>query len=111
MMKSVNNTKYMPSIQLSEFTGEFEMSDDAGLARHRQENAEIRSKSTSSFHVLIYSRVSSPHQVQHGQSIEAQPEALKAFSRAQGWTVVDEISDPGRTGRTGDREGFRALMS
>ena len=65
----------------------------------------------SPFRVLIYSRVSSSSQAQHGQSIEAQPEALKSCATALGWTVVGEVSDPGKTGRTSDREGFQMLMS
>ncbi len=65
---------------------------------------------TSSFRVFIYSRVSSPHQAQHGHSLEAQPEDLRAWAQAQGWHVVGELTDPGRTGRTADREGFNELM-
>ncbi|MCH9009614.1 MAG: recombinase family protein [Chloroflexi bacterium] len=72
---------------------------------------ELPSNSSLSFRVLLYSRVSSTYQVRHGQSIEAQPEALRGFARAQGWIIVDEISDRGRTGRTADREGFRSLQS
>ncbi len=72
---------------------------------------ESASAPTSPFRVLIYSRVSSSSQAQHGQSIEAQPEALKSYATALGWTVVGEVSDPGKTGRTSDREGFQMLMS
>ncbi len=72
---------------------------------------ESASAPTSPFRVLIYSRVSSSSQAQHGQSIEAQPEALKFYATALGWTVVGEVSDPGKTGRTSDREGFQMLMS
>ena len=68
-------------------------------------------KSAPPFRVLLYSRVSSPRQAQHGHSIEAQPEALRASSKAQGWRVVGELSDPGKTGRNADREGFKALMA
>ena len=45
---------------------------------------ELPSNSSLSFRVLLYSRVSSTYQVRHGQSIEAQPEALRGFARAQG---------------------------
>ncbi len=65
---------------------------------------------TSPFRVFIYSRVSSPHQAQHGHSLEAQPEDLGAWAEAQGWHVLGELTDPGRTGRTADREGFNELM-
>ena len=60
--------------------------------------------------ILIYSRVSSPQQAHTGHSIDAQPEALRAYSKAQGWRVIDEIADPGKTGRNADRVGFKALM-
>ena len=41
--------------------------------------------------ILIYSRVSSPQQAHTGHSIDAQPEALRAYSKAQGWRVIDEM--------------------
>ena len=66
-------------------------------------------RSTSSFRVLIYSRVSSTHQAQHGHSLEAQPKDLRAWAEAQGWIVIGELTDSGRTGRTADREGFNEL--
>ena len=72
--------------------------------------AQSPSNRTSSFRVLVYSRVSSPHQAQHGHSLEAQPEDLGAWVKAQGWQIVGEMTDPGRTGRTADREGFNQLM-
>jgi site-specific DNA recombinase len=43
-------------------------------------------------------------------SIESQPEVLRSWAQAQGWKVVGEITDPGKTGRNDDREGFRSLM-
>lgn len=84
--------------------------DSAGLNQPIKQG-EAPSASTTPFRVLIYSRVSSHNQAQHGQSIEAQPEALKSFASALGWLVVGEVSDPGRTGRTSDREGFQTLLS
>ena len=60
--------------------------------------------------VLLYSRVSSPQQARTGHSIEAQPEALRAYCEAQGWRIISEIADPGKTGKNADREGFNALM-
>jgi DNA invertase Pin-like site-specific DNA recombinase len=62
------------------------------------------------FRVLLYSRVSSQHQVQTGHSLDAQPEALSAWAESNGWRVVGEISDPGRTGRNTQRQGFNDLM-
>ena len=67
-------------------------------------------ESATPLRVLLYSRVSSPQQAQHGHSIEAQPEALRAYAKAQGWRVVGESTDPGKTGRNAEREGFKALM-
>ncbi len=65
---------------------------------------------TPTFRVLLYSRVSSQHQVQTGHSLDAQPEALSAWAESNGWRVVGEISDPGRTGRNTQRQGFNDLM-
>jgi len=62
------------------------------------------------FRVLLYSRVSSLHQVQTGHSLDAQPEALSAWAESNSWRVVGEISDPGRTGRNTQRQGFNDLM-
>lgn len=63
-----------------------------------------------SLRVVLYSRVSSPHQAHKGESIDAQPEALRTWAEAQGWSVAGEISDSGRTGRNDNREGLRTLM-
>ena len=62
------------------------------------------------FRVLVYSRVSSAQQAQSGHSITDQPEALRSYAKAQGWRVIGELTDPGKTGRNADREGFKALM-
>ena len=68
------------------------------------------SPSTEPFRVLLYSRVSDPRQAAYGHSIEAQPEDLTASATAQGWSILGGISDPGRSGRTADRQGYAALM-
>ena len=70
----------------------------------------LNGKPTSSFRVLIYSRVSSPRQAQYGHSLEAQPEDLEAWAEAQGWRVAGKLTDSGRTGRTADRVGLNELM-
>ncbi len=84
------------------------------LPNTRPDSPQVHSPSdgrpASPFRVFIYSRVSSPHQAQHGHSLEAQPEDLGGWAEAQGWHVLGELTDPGRTGRTADREGFNALM-
>ena len=66
--------------------------------------------STSPMRVLLYSRVSSSHQAQRGMSIEAQPKSLRSWAQSQGWRVVGELTDAGRTGRNSDRGGFNSLM-
>ncbi|MCH8830953.1 MAG: recombinase family protein, partial [Planctomycetes bacterium] len=40
---------------------------------------------------MLYSRVSTPHQAQHGQSLQAQPEALRAYAEAHAWTLAGEL--------------------
>ncbi len=67
-------------------------------------------KSTSPLRVLLYSRVSSLQQARYGHSIEAQPEALHTYAKAQGWEVIGHLTDPGRTGRDTDRKGFTDLL-
>ena len=64
----------------------------------------------SPLRVFIYSRVSSAHQAEHGMSIESQPEALRSWAESQGWHISGELTDPGRTGRNDEREGFQSLM-
>ena len=43
-------------------------------------------------------------------SIESQPEALRSWAESQGWHISGELTDPGRTGRNDEREGFQSLM-
>ena len=62
------------------------------------------------FRVLLYSRVSDPRQAAYGHSIDARPEDLTTSATAQGWSILGCISDPGRSGRTAERQGFAALM-
>jgi len=68
------------------------------------------SSSTEPFSVLLYSRVSDPRQAAYGHSIHTQPEDLTAWAEAQSWRVLGHISDPGRSGRTAQRQGYTALM-
>ena len=67
--------------------------------------------STRQFRVLLYARVSTPQQAREGYSIQEQPEALRAYADAYGWTVVGEYMDAGRSGRTAARDGFEQLMA
>lgn len=75
-----------------------------------QAQSTATSNSKDPLRVLIYSRVSDPQQVRRGYSLEAQPIDLRSWAKTQGWIVVDELSDAGRSGRTADREGFQSLM-
>ena len=60
--------------------------------------------------VLLYTRVSTPRQAQKGYSLEEQLHDLRDHAKSQGSQVVGEITDPGKSGRSADREGFQALM-
>lgn len=61
--------------------------------------------------VLLYVRVSTDAQVQHGHSIEAQLEALYEYVEAKGLEVAGEFIDRGLSGRTQDREEFLAMIN
>lgn len=59
----------------------------------------------------IYLRVSTRDQAREGYSIPAQKERLRAYCKAQGWTVFGEYEDAGISGRTIiKRDAFSQLL-
>ena len=62
------------------------------------------------FQVLLYTRVSTPRQAQKGYSLAEQLQDLRCHAETQGWQVVGELTDHGKSGRSADRQGFQALM-
>lgn len=64
-----------------------------------QQNKEAR-------HAVLYSRVSTNHQVQDGVSLEAQESRLHAWAEAHGLDVIEHCVDKGLSGKRADnREG------
>jgi site-specific DNA recombinase len=61
--------------------------------------------------VVLYIRVSTLEQAQHGYSIAEQKERLINFCKAHGWLVVEVYVDSGYSGANLDRPGIQRLMS
>jgi DNA invertase Pin-like site-specific DNA recombinase len=61
--------------------------------------------------VALYARVSTEDQAKEGFSLDAQRERLRAFCRAQGWTVAQEFVDDGHTGRNVNRPAYQRMLA
>ncbi|HUR24996.1 MAG TPA: recombinase family protein [Candidatus Thermoplasmatota archaeon] len=61
--------------------------------------------------VVIYTRVSHPEQAKRGFSLTGQRTRLLAFARSKGWRVVGIYTDPGHSGRSTRRPGYRRMMA
>lgn len=61
--------------------------------------------------VAIYSRVSSQEQATEGTSMEFQDSQLTAYCQLQGWTIINDYTDPGFSGKDGNRPGLERLLS
>lgn len=58
----------------------------------------------------VYTRVSTAEQV-NGFSLDEQEKKCKAQIEAKGWELVGVYSDPGRSGRTLDRDGLQKMLA
>ena len=58
----------------------------------------------------IYSRVSTTDQADKGVSLESQLLACRSFAVARGWTVGEEVTDPGASGSSLKRPGMQVLV-
>lgn len=61
--------------------------------------------------VVLYIRVSTREQAEHGYSIEMQKERLLAYCKAMGWLVVGIYIDPGHSGASLDRPDMQRLIA
>lgn len=61
--------------------------------------------------VAIYTRVSSQMQVDAGNSLPSQKEALTKHAKKNGWKVYEYYSDEGLSGKNLDRPEFKRLMA
>jgi site-specific DNA recombinase len=55
---------------------------------------------------VLYARVSTEEQVKSGYSLAQQMEALRKYAAREGYEVVEEVQDPGRSGATLARPGM-----
>jgi site-specific DNA recombinase len=56
--------------------------------------------------VILYARVSTDEQARSGYSLSQQLEALRAYAAREGYEILDEVTDPGKSGATLDRPGL-----
>lgn len=55
---------------------------------------------------VLYARVSTKGQADNGYSLRQQVEALRAWCEAEGYEVLEEVSDPGYSGASLERPGL-----
>ena len=60
---------------------------------------------------ILYARVSTNEQATSGYSLSQQLEALRKYAAREGYEIIDEITDPGRTGATLDRPGLDRMRT
>jgi len=58
----------------------------------------------------IYTRVSTPNQVEEGESLELQKEKLSLYAKAQGWEITEIYEDAGLSGGSSNRPAFQKLI-
>jgi site-specific DNA recombinase len=56
--------------------------------------------------VILYARVSTDEQARSGYSLSQQLEALRAYAAREGYEILEEVTDPGKSGATLDRPGL-----
>src|SRR5919107_94525 len=61
--------------------------------------------------VILYARVSTDEQARSGYSLSQQLEALREYAAREGYEILEEITDPGRTGATLDRPGLDRMRN
>jgi site-specific DNA recombinase len=55
---------------------------------------------------ILYARISTDEQARSGYSLSQQLEALKEYAAREGYEILDEVTDPGKSGATLDRPGL-----
>ena len=61
--------------------------------------------------IATYARVSSQEQALEGTSMEFQDSQMTAYCQLQGWAVINSYTDPGYSGKDGNRPGLQQLLS
>jgi site-specific DNA recombinase len=59
--------------------------------------------------VILYARVSTDEQARSGYSLSQQLEALREYAASEGYEILAEVTDPGKSGATLDRPGLDRL--
>jgi site-specific DNA recombinase len=60
---------------------------------------------------ILYAQVSTDEQARSGYSLSQQLEALRKYAAREGYEILEEITDPGRTGATLDRPGLDRMRN
>ncbi len=55
---------------------------------------------------ILYARVSTEEQAKSGYSLAQQLEALRGYAAAEGYEILEEVSDPGQSGASLERPGM-----
>jgi site-specific DNA recombinase len=71
---------------------------------------DVTEMNNSKQRVAIYARVSTEEQAKEGVSIDNQLATLRSYAQLQGWEIAGEYVDPGVSGATDDRPGFKRLL-
>ena len=71
----------------------------------------MTSDKNDSIRVGVYSRVSSQEQATEGTSMSFQESQLNGYCKLQGWTIINAYTDPGFSGKNGDRPGLERLLA
>jgi len=61
--------------------------------------------------VATYARVSTQEQAMEGTSLDFQESQLTGYCQLQGWSVINSYSDPGYSGKDGNRPGLERLLA
>src|SRR3989344_3389803 len=59
---------------------------------------------------LVYTRVSTDDQAEHGQSLEVQEKLCRKFAEGKGIEVVEIYADAGKSGSDPNRQGLKGLL-
>jgi len=60
---------------------------------------------------VTYARVSTSEQAVEGTSLDFQDAQLSSYCQFHGWTIVNAYTDPGFTGKDGNRPGLVRLLA
>ena len=74
-------------------------------------NTETKNSGNPKVRVATYARVSTQEQASEGPSMEFQYSQLTTYCQLQGWTVINSYTDPGYSGKDGNRPGLERLLA